>query len=238
MSEKIAAAIWKSNPRASLDDIGSRHGLQTQTGACVKYERPERVLAELQELNRTLEDRIRQRTVELEDRGAALERSLGEVRAMGEASRAISASLDLSEVLKTISMHALRLSSADACGIFELDAGRRRLVVVASVALDEDVLTMLEQVPIGAGGVGPISRALSYGQAVQVPDIAAAATLTNRDVYFRAGFQALVAVPMGSTNVSHVLAVYRRQRGGVDGQTVEVLATLANQSAGPRRARC
>jgi len=47
------------------------------------------------------------------------------------------------------------------------------LVVVASVALDEDVLTMLEQVPIGAGGVGPISRALSYGQAVQVPDIAA-----------------------------------------------------------------
>jgi signal transduction histidine kinase len=151
---------------------------------------------------------------------------------MGEASRAISASLDLSEVLKTISTHALRLSSADACGIFELDAGRRRLVVVASVALDEDVLTMLEQVPIGAGGVGPISRALSYGQAVQVPDIAAAATLTNRDVYFRAGFQALVAVPMGSTNVSHVLAVYRRQRGRLDGQTVEVLATLANQSRG------
>ncbi len=151
---------------------------------------------------------------------------------MGEASRAIGSSLDLSEVLKTISMHAMRLSSADACGIFELDAGRRRLVVVASVALDEDVLTMLQQVPIGAGGVGPISRALSDGQPVQVPDIAAAATLTNRDVYLRAGFQALVAVPMGSTNVSHVLAVYRRQHGGLDDQTVEVLATLANQSRG------
>ncbi len=51
-------------------------------------------------------------------------------------------------------------------------------------------------------------------------------------MYLRAGFQALVAVPMGSTNVSHVLTVYRRQRGGLDGQTVEVLATLANQSRG------
>jgi signal transduction histidine kinase len=234
-AQKIAAGrLEEQIPVHSRDEIGQlATAFNRMTGALQgSTSDRERALAELQELNRTLEDRIRQRTVELEDRGAALERSLGEVRAMGEASRAISASLDLSEVLKTISMHALRLSSADACGIFELDAGRRRLVVVASVALDEDVLTMLEQVPIGAGGVGPISRALSYGQAVQVPDIAAAATLTNRDVYFRAGFQALVAVPMGSTNVSHVLAVYRRQRGGLDGQTVEVLATLANQSRG------
>ena len=234
-AQKIAAGhLEEQIPVRSRDEIGQlATAFNRMTGALQgSTSDRERALAELQELNRTLEDRIRQRTVELEDRGAALERSLGEVRAMGEASRAISASLDLSEVLKTISMHALRLSSADACGIFELDAARRRLVVVASVALDQDVLTMLEQVPIGVGGVGPISRALSYGQAVQVPDIAAAATLTNRDVYMRAGFQALVAVPMGSTNVSHVLAVYRRQRGGLDGQTVEVLATLANQSRG------
>ena len=234
-AQKIAAGrLEEQIPVHSRDEIGQlATAFNRMTGALQgSTSDRERALAELQELNRTLEDRIRQRTVELEDRGAALERSLGEVRAMGEASRAISASLDLSEVLKTISMHALRLSNADACGIFELDAARRRLVVVASVALDEDVLTMLEQVPIGAGGVGPISRALSYGQAVQVPDIAAAATLTNREVYSRAGFQALVAVPMGSTNVSHVLAVYRRQRGGLDGQTVEVLATLANQSRG------
>jgi signal transduction histidine kinase len=191
----------------------------------------ERALAELRELNGTLEDRIRQRTIELEDRGAALERSLAEVRAMGEASRAISSSLDLAEVLRTISMHALRLSSADACGIFALDLLRRRLVVVASIALAEDVLKALEQVPIAAGiGIGPISRALSHGQAVQVADIAETSTLTSRDVYLRAGFRALVAVPMGSTSVSHVLVVYRRQQGGLDDQTVEVLATLANQS--------
>jgi signal transduction histidine kinase len=233
-AQKIAAGhLDEQITVKSRDEIGQlATAFNRMTGALqVTTSDRERALAELQELNRTLEDRIRQRTVELEDRGAALERSLAEVRAMGEASRAISASLDLSEVLKTISMHALRLSKADACGIFELDAVRERLIVVASVALDEDVLKMLEQVPIAAGiGIGPISRALSHGQTVQVPDIATAATLTNRDVYLRAGFQGLVAVPMGSTSVSHVLVVYRHQPGGLDDQTVEVLAALANQS--------
>ena len=62
----------------------------------------ERALADLQELNRTLEDRIGQRTAELQERSAALERSLEEVRAMGDVSRAIGASLDLAEVLDTI----------------------------------------------------------------------------------------------------------------------------------------
>ena len=59
---------------------------------------------------------------------------------MSEVSRAIGSSLDLSEVLSTISTHAVRLAGADACGIFELDAARERLVVVASVGLDTNVL--------------------------------------------------------------------------------------------------
>ena len=233
-AQKIAAGhLEEQIPVKSRDEIGQlATAFNSMTGALqMTTNDRERALAEVQELNRTLEDRIRRRTVELEERGAALERSLAEVRAMGEASRAISASLELSEVLNAISRHALRLSEGDACGIFQLDSPRRRLDVVASVGLDERVLTMLAQVPIAAGvGIGPISRALGHGQTVQVPDIAAGATLTNPDVYLRAGFQALVAVPMGSTSVSHVLVVYRRQRGGLDDQTLEVLATLANQS--------
>jgi len=233
-AQKIAAGhLEEQIPVKSRDEIGQlATAFNSMTGALqMTTNDRERALAEVQELNRTLEDRIRRRTVELEERGAALERSLAEVRAMGEASRAISSSLELSEVLNAISRHALRLSSGDACGIFQLDATRRRLDVVASVGLDEEVLTMLEQVPIAAGvGIGPISRALANGQTIQVPDIGGGATLTNPDVYLRAGFQALVAVPMGSTSVSHVLVVYRRQRGGLDDQTLEVLAALANQS--------
>jgi len=219
----------------SRDEIGQlATAFNTMTGALqVTIGDRERALAQLRELNRTLEDRIRQRTVELEERGAALERSLADVRAIAEASRAVSSTLNVSEVLNTISAHALRLSGADACGIFELDPVRQRLGVVASVGLGPDVLDALERIPMLVGtGVGPISRAISEGQTVQVSDIEAEEIVTNRDVYLRAGFQALVAVPMGGTSVSQVLVVYRRRRGQLDAQTVDVLGTLANQSRG------
>ncbi len=234
-AQKIAAGrLEEQIPVRSRDEIGRlATAFNRMTGALqLTMGDRERALADLQELNRTLEDRIRQRTVELEERGTALERSLADVRTMAEVSRAIGSTLDLSAVLNTVSTYALRLSKADACGIFELDATRGRLGVVASVALSEEVLEMLEQVPIQVGvGVGPITRSLSEGRTVQVPDIAAEA-LANRDVYLRAGFGSLVAVPMGSTSVSQVLVVYRRDQGHLDDQTVEVLATLANQSRG------
>src|SRR5262249_12096313 len=55
-------------------------------------------------------------------------------------------------------------------------------------------------------------------------------TLATRDGYLKAGFQALIAVPMGSVGVSHVMVVYRRETGSLDDRTVELLTTLANQS--------
>src|SRR5207249_1759766 len=150
-AQKIAAGQLEEQIAVqSRDEIGQlATAFNRMTGSLqVTMSDRERALQELQELNRTLEDRIRRRTIELEERGVALERSLDEVRTMGEVSRAIGASLDLSEVLGTISTHAVRLASADACGIFELDAARERLAVVASQGLDKSVLEVLERAPM------------------------------------------------------------------------------------------
>ena len=189
-------------------------------------------LAELQELNRTLEDRIRQRTLELEERGVALERSLEDVRAMGEVSRAIGSSLDLGEVLDTISTHALHLAGAAACGIFELDAAREHLMVVSSVGLDEQILKILEgaRASAEAGSDDPIARVLAIGQPVQIPDLAVDAGVPGQKEYLQAGLRALLALPMGSAGASHVMVVYRREPGRLDERAVELLSTLANQS--------
>ena len=234
-AQKIAAGHLEEQIAVkSRDEIGQlATAFNSMTGSLqVTMRDKEHALGKLQELNRTLEDRIRERTIELEERSVALERSLAEVRAMGDVSRAIGSSLDLAEVLRTISTHTLRLSGMDACGIFEMAAAQERLAVVASLNLDRNVLEMLEGSPIitaAGSNPGPIARALKSGQTAQVPDISAV-TLASRDGYLKAGLRALVAVPMGSVNVSHVMVVYRREPGRLDDRTVELLTTLANQS--------
>jgi len=213
-AQKIAAGQLEEQIAVqSRDEIGQlATAFNRMTGSLqVTMNDRAQALAELQELNRTLEDRIRQRTLELEERGVALEHSLEDVRAMGEVSRTIGSSLDLGEVLNTISTHALRLAGADACGIFELDAAREHLVIVWSMGLDEKLLKNLEGT-------------------LQIPDLAAEARLPGQGEYLRAGLRALLALPMGSAGASHIMVVYRREPGRLDERAVELLSTLANQS--------
>jgi signal transduction histidine kinase len=229
----------------SRDEVGQLAAAFNEMTRALKgnIDEKEQALAQLRDLNRTLEDRIQQRTAELQERGAALQQSLEEVRAMGEISRAVGSSLDLAEVLSTISAHAVRLSGSDACGIFELDPLREGFVVVASHNFTKPFLETLEGAsPASPSGTrtGPIRHAigrhdaiaaqLESGEVVQVPDITAGGDMMFKSLYLEAGFRALLAVPMVSGNVLRAMTVYRKRPGLFDDRTVELLTTLANQS--------
>jgi signal transduction histidine kinase len=218
----------------SRDEIGQLAASFNQmTGALkVTIDDKERALSELQELNRTLENRVRDRTLALEERSRALQRSLEDVRAMGEVSRAVGSSLHLAEVLDTITSQAVRLSGADACGIFETHSGRDQLRALASLNLPDHLVAGLEHaLPAAPGRPGDeaIRQAMQQGHTVQVADVAAA-SLAERDLYLGAGFRALLVVPMESPGILRAMTVWRRQPGLLDERTVELLTTLANQS--------
>ena len=126
----------------------------------------ELALAELKDLNRTLEDRIDQRT-------RALQRSLEEVRALGEISRTVASTLDLTEVLNTISARAVELSNSDACAIFEKDPSQERLMGVAFYGVEGEFPKDLQTASALAGerGLPSIRQAMETGEIVQAPDI-------------------------------------------------------------------
>jgi len=58
---------------------------------------------------------------ELEERTSELTRSVGELRALGEVSQAVSSTLDLETVLTRIVSHAVQLSGTDGGAIYEYD---------------------------------------------------------------------------------------------------------------------
>ena len=234
-AQKVAAGLLDQQIRVeSRDEIGQLAGAFNEMTRALKANigDKERVLAELQELNRTLEERIQERTAEVEERRGALERSLAEVRAMGDVSRAVGSSLDIGEVLSTISAHAVQLSSSDACGIFELDPVHGRFRVVASYELGAPFLAALQgatEAPDAAAGRGPIRSAMEQREAVQVPDIAVGRMALGA-LFLDAGFRALLAVPMGTGDERRAMVLVREKPGRFDDRAVELLSTLARQS--------
>src|SRR5262249_53599145 len=109
---------------------------------------------------------------ELKARTAELTRSVDELTALGEVSRALSLTLDLETVLNTIVTRANQLASTGGCSIYEYDETAEVFRLRASSYADPVELATLD--PIGRAlpipkGQGMASRAAALRQPVQVP---------------------------------------------------------------------
>ena len=144
-------------------------------------------------------------------------------------SHAVSSSLDLHEVLQTVSEHAIRLSASDACGIFEIVPGRHGFVDVATRRLSEELVATLRNRAADAGR-SLVESAMRAGQPVQIADVETAREFPFRDLALREGFRALIAVPMGSRGTPRSLVLCRRAPQPYDERAVSLLTALANQS--------
>ncbi len=171
---------------------------------------------------------------ELQSRTRDLTRSVEELQALGEVSRAVSSSLDLETVLNTIVTHAVQLSSANAGVLYEYDEATQEFShISAGHGLDADLVEVLRATPIHLGE-GVAGKAAALQAPVQIADVLAEGTydvVRIRAVFERHGYRSLLAVPLVfERRIVGVLAVWGREPGSFAQGIVDLLQTLANQS--------
>ena len=93
---------------------------------------------------------------ELEARTAELTRSVGELKALGEVGQAVSSTLDLGTVLRTIVSRANQLAGMDGGAIYEYDEAREEFHLHATDNLPDELVEALRAAPIprGEGALG------------------------------------------------------------------------------------
>jgi signal transduction histidine kinase len=156
-----------------------------------------------------------------------------ELKALAEVGRAVNSTLDLDSVLITIISRASQLAATEGGLIYEYDDAADQLRLRAVQNFEADLAGALRARPLRKGeGVG--GRVVEARAPFQVPDITAegAYKVHIRDILIRAGYRALLAVPLiREERVIGAFLVGRKSPGEFARETVDLLTTFASQSA-------
>ncbi len=171
---------------------------------------------------------------ELQARTRELARSVEELKALGEVSRAVSSTLDLPTVLSTIVTRAVQLSATRAGGIYEYDEATREFDLRATYQVEDEFVKVLRAAPIrlGEGATGQAAAARAPVQITDVTDEREYAVTRLRPILVRLGYRSLLAVPLLlEQRILGGLVVLRREAGNFSPGVVNLLQTFATQSA-------
>jgi signal transduction histidine kinase len=166
---------------------------------------------------------------ELQSRSGELARSVEELQALGEVGRAVSSTLDLKVVLKTIVDRAVELSGTDGGSIFYYRNDRFELG--ETTGLDEETVDRFQKLDISAGQTG-LGEAIAKREPLQVPDILNRPSNPLRDAAIEATLRAALIVPLLSAEGPlGALLLQRRRPGEFSASVVSLMQSFADQSA-------
>ncbi len=153
-----------------------------------------------------------------------------DLTALGKVGRAVSSTLDLKVVLKTIIDHAVELSGTDGGSIFYYREDVGQFELGETSGFDEDVVERYRKVDIAAGQTG-LTEAMASRQPLQIPDISKRASNPLRDAAIDAGLRAALIVPLlGGEHPLGALVLQRRRQGEFSEATVSLMQSFADQS--------
>ena len=167
---------------------------------------------------------------EVQARTRELSQSVDELRALGEVSQAVNSTVDLQTVLNTIVLKATQLSGTEAGAIYVFDATAQEFHLRATYGMDDAIIAEIRDRRVHVGETA-IGEAVAKRIPIQISDLKSDNTSPVLDVIVRAGFRALLVVPLlaGDRTVG-ALVVRRRQPGEFPKHTADLLQTFAAQS--------
>jgi GAF domain-containing protein/anti-sigma regulatory factor (Ser/Thr protein kinase) len=154
-----------------------------------------------------------------------------DLTALGEVGRAVSSTLDLKVVLKTIVDRAVELSGTDAGSIFYYRPETGRFELGETSGLDDEVVGKFRKLDIATGQTG-LGEAIANRQPLQAPDVIKRPSNPLRDAAIEAGLRAALIVPLlGTEGALGALVLQRRRTGEFPLAVVNLMQSFADQSA-------
>jgi two-component system NtrC family sensor kinase len=177
---------------------------------------------------RRLVEEGRRRTGELAQQAEENLRRARETRALLEAGRAVTASLDVDRTIRVILEEARNVLGADSCGLSTIDAATGDLVTIASLDLPPHELPRIRL----RRGEGIAGLAVRERRPVQSADLWQDERVRFRDLPRAGGFRSMLAAPLrvGERDVG-AISVFRGDVHQYSAEEESLLAALADQAA-------
>src|SRR6266446_9275655 len=209
-------ALRAGAARIGSGDLASRISIKTGDELETLADQFNQMAGQLQASYAGLEKKVEIRTRELAQ-------SVEELRALGEVSKAVNSTIDLETVLNTIVAKAVQLSGTDAGAIYVADETRNRLRLRATQGMSESHTAEITEQGVGFDETLVAQAALQRAP-VQASDLRDEKPTPIQDIILRAGYRALLVVPLLSPGgFVGVLAVRRKSPGSFPAPVVDLL---------------
>ena len=170
---------------------------------------------------------------ELQTRTGELARTVEELKALGEVGRAVSSTLDLETVLRTIVTRAVQLSGTAGGVVYEYDALAQEFHPRVAHHMDDALVEAVRAIPLrlGEGAVGQAAVRRAPVQAPDILDEREYSATRLRPILAQLGYRSLLAVPLlREERIVGGLVVWRQEPGTFAPEVVHLLQTFATQS--------
>jgi signal transduction histidine kinase/DNA-binding response OmpR family regulator len=216
-------ALRAGAARIGSGDLTQRISIKTGDELEALADQFNHMASQLQASYADLEKKVELRTSELAQ-------SVEELRALGEVSQAVNSTLDLETVLNTIVAKATQLSGTEAGAIYVHDETKNEFALRATYGMSEAFVAELARQGVGFGE-STVAQAAQQRVPVQVADFKEAKPTPLQQIILRAGYRALLAMPLLSRDkVVGALVVRRKAPGSFPAPVLDLLQTFATQS--------